>query len=210
MNPAQRMGLFGGAFDPPHSAHVALAQAAVAQLRLDRLYVVPTGHAWHKTRELTPAAHRLAMAHLAFGRIGEVVVDDRELHRAGPSYTLDTLRQLQSENPGALWFLLVGQDHARTFDRWHGWPEILQRASLVVAQRSLSGCDGAEALQAQAMPSAQAGPAPAVPAQQLKFVAMDISATQIRNKIASGLATPSDLDPAVASYIAQHHLYQSA
>ena len=72
-----RAGMFGGAFDPPHRAHVALARAAIAQLRLDRLFVVPTGDAWHKARTLTAAAHRLAMTRLAFAGIAQVRVDDR-------------------------------------------------------------------------------------------------------------------------------------
>ena len=61
--------MFGGAFDPPHKAHALMARAAVEQLGLDRLYVFPTGEAWHKDRSLTPAQHRLAMAKLAFGKL---------------------------------------------------------------------------------------------------------------------------------------------
>ena len=74
---SRRIGIFGGAFDPPHLAHVALAQAAVTQLGLDELRVFPTGQAWHKARALTGAAHRLAMAKLAFGAVPGAVVDDR-------------------------------------------------------------------------------------------------------------------------------------
>ena len=62
----QRVGVFGGAFDPPHQAHVALAQAALSQLKLDALHILPTGDAWHKHRGLTAPEHRLAMCHLAF------------------------------------------------------------------------------------------------------------------------------------------------
>jgi len=80
---APRIGVFGGAFDPPHNAHVALARAALEQLGLAALHVFPTGHAWHKVRELTPAQDRLAMAQLAFGGIPGVVVDSREMLRDG-------------------------------------------------------------------------------------------------------------------------------
>ena len=90
-SPAPRIGIFGSAFDPPHNAHVALALAALAQLALDHLLVFPTGQAWHKTRPLSGAAHRLAMARLAFDGMERVSVDDRELRRTGPTYTFDTL-----------------------------------------------------------------------------------------------------------------------
>jgi len=82
--------MFGGAFDPPHLAHRALAQAAIEQLQLDVLRVLPTGQAWHKSRPLTAASHRLAMSRLAFDGLPQVRLDDREIRRAGPSYTLDT------------------------------------------------------------------------------------------------------------------------
>ena len=71
-----RIGIYGGAFDPPHKAHLGLARAAVEQLALNRLYVIPTGQPWMKQRRLTAAEHRLAMARLAFESVPEVQVDD--------------------------------------------------------------------------------------------------------------------------------------
>ena len=115
---AARLGMFGGAFDPPHMAHRVLAQAAVDQLRLDELRVFPTGQAWHKERTLTPAQHRLAMAQLAFEDLPKVVVDARELQRAGATYTIDTLRELSAEHPGAELFLVMGEDQAAAFTTW--------------------------------------------------------------------------------------------
>ncbi len=95
----RRVGMFGGAFDPPHAAHRALVEAAVRQLQLERMYVFPTGHAWHKSRVLSPAIHRVAMAQLAFADLPEVVVDGRETLRSGPSYSVDTLRELHAQHP---------------------------------------------------------------------------------------------------------------
>ena len=92
----QKVGLFGGAFDPPHRTHVAVAQAAVEQLHLDVLHVVPTGHAWHKQRPLTAAQHRLEMCRLAFADVNRAMVDGRETCRSGPTYTIDTLQELQA------------------------------------------------------------------------------------------------------------------
>ena len=75
--------MFGGAFDPPHSAHQALAQALIQKQHLDLLYIVPTGQAWHKSRVLSDVSHRLAMARLAFQNMPKVVVDDLETQRVG-------------------------------------------------------------------------------------------------------------------------------
>ena len=102
----QRIGVFGGAFDPPHHAHVALARAAIEQFELGSLHVIPTGQAWHKARALSAAEHRLAMTRLAFQDDAKVVVDERELQRTGPTFTIDTLEALQAENPQARLYLL--------------------------------------------------------------------------------------------------------
>jgi hypothetical protein len=103
--------------------------AALQQLALDRLRIFPTGQAWHKARALSAAAHRLAMAQLAF-RIGPSPgqVDARELQRPGPTYTIDTLTELQAESPGAKLFLIVGGDQAAALPSWHRWSEILEIA----------------------------------------------------------------------------------
>jgi len=187
--------MFGGAFDPPHRAHVALAQAAVQQLGLDRLYVFPTGDAWHKARTLTPAEHRLAMARLAFEAVPAVVVDDRELRRSGPTYSIDTLRELQAEYPAAALFLLMGEDQAAGFTTWRAWQDIAQLASLAVVQRGT----GAGVASLQALPG--------VRVQPLALPPMPESATDIRNRLAGGQDITQLVDPRVASYIARHNLY---
>ncbi|WP_346730740.1 nicotinate (nicotinamide) nucleotide adenylyltransferase [Ramlibacter paludis] len=191
----QRVGMFGGAFDPPHRAHVALAQAAVRQLGLDSLYVLPTGDAWHKARTLTPAEHRLAMARLAFDAVPGALVDDRELKRAGPTYSIDTLRELQAEHPGAALFLLMGEDQAAGFTGWRAWSDIAQLATLAVAQRG-SGT-GVASLQAL----------PGVRVQPLALPPMPESATDIRARLTAGQEINQLVDPRVASYIARHKLY---
>lgn len=192
----QRVGMFGGAFDPPHRAHVALAQAAVEQLALDRLYVFPTGNAWHKDRTLTPPAHRLAMTQLAFAGLPAVQVDDRELRRSGPTYSVDTLRELQDEHPGAQLHLLMGEDQAGGFSRWQAWREIAQRAILCVAGRGTG--EGIAALRAL----------PGVRVQLLQLPPMPESATDIRARLTAGQDGAGLVGPAVASYIESHHLYQ--
>ena len=200
-NRPRRIAVFGGAFDPPHAAHVALARAALAELQLDELRVIPTGQAWHKTRPLTAAAHRLAMARLAFADLPKVIVDARETERAGPSYTVDTLRELKSEWPGAELFLLLGEDQALALPSWHAWQEIVQTAIICVADRG----DGAENKPRFSAPKLHESRF-----RQLPMPALPVSATEIRNQIAARQAIgPLVLEP-VARYIEHHHLYQTA
>ena len=191
----QRIGVFGGSFDPVHNAHLALARQALEQLQLDELRWVPVGQAWQKARALTPAAQREAMLRLAIEGEARFVLERCELQRAGPSYTLDTLRELQAATPGSDWFLLIGQDQYRNLHTWHGIDELLQRVTLAVAQRS---DEPAEA-------DARVRAAPRV---ALALPPMDISATDIRQRVAAGSDISSLVPPAVALYIYQHGLYR--
>ena len=203
-----KIGIFGGAFDPPHNAHVALAQVAMDALGLDALHIIPTGSAWHKTRTLTAAEHRLAMAQLAFGTLPGVVVDDREIRRAGPTFTIDTLRGLQLEFPGALFYLIMGADQFAAFQQWHQWQEIIKAATICIATRARIDSATAHFDVYNAQQSRLV---------ELPMPAMAVSATQIRQLLAGtpnvGLGENqaiADLLPAtVARYIAQHQLYQS-
>jgi nicotinate-nucleotide adenylyltransferase len=207
LNPP-RLGVFGGAFDPPHRTHVALVEAALAQLRLDELRIFPTGDAWHKTRTLSPAADRLAMAELAFGSIPRVVVDPREVQRAGPTYTLDTLRELKREFPQAQPVLIMGSDQAAALPTWHGWQEILAIAIVSIAERLESArSDGsATRFDPRTLPGLPAG----ARFETLELPPMDTSATDIRARVARGEDVAALVPPAVARYIDQHHLYASA
>jgi len=204
---ALRIGVFGGAFDPPHNAHVALAEAALVQLDLTELHVIPTGQAWHKSRTLTPKEDRLAMTRLAFGNLqGKVVIDSREVLRDGPTYTLDTLHELQKEQPGAQLVLVMGADQAAALPTWHGWQDILGIAIVSVAYRALSTGDVTrfDPKQLPGLPVGARFEALELPA------AMDTSATDIRRRVASGVDISSLVPPTVARYIDQHHLYRSA
>ena len=194
---AARIGMFGGAFDPPHRAHRQMAEAAVRQLGLARLVVLPTGDAWHKARTLSPAVDRLAMAKLAFAGVPGVEVDDRELRRSGPTYSIDTLRELQAEHPGAQLVLLMGEDQAADFTRWRAWEDIARLALLGVAGRGSGG--GIAALRAL----------PGVRVQALELPQMPESATDIRARLTGGQDISSLVEPAVARYIESHHLYQA-
>jgi nicotinate-nucleotide adenylyltransferase len=194
----KRIGVFGGAFDPPHQAHFLLAQAACDQLQLDSLHIIPTGQAGHKARPLTAATHRLAMARLAFAAIPNAVVDDRETLRAGNSYTVDTLRELHQEFPGAEIYLIMGEDQARALSTWHAWQEVVQLAIICVAARAhLAGAGTAFGAQ---LP-------PGLEFRRIDMPASDLSATQIRAQLATHQSANPLVFDSVARYIAHHHLY---
>ncbi|MFM6991343.1 MAG: nicotinate (nicotinamide) nucleotide adenylyltransferase [Rhodoferax sp.] len=197
---AVRVGVFGGAFDPPHLGHVALARAAIAQWGLERLHIVPTGRPSHKTPALTSAAHRLAMCALAFDDLPQVTVDAREIERDGPSYTVDTLESLHRERPAARLYLLIGQDQARSLPQWHRSADLARLAIICVAGRPESG--GSQT-QVDAIPAGTWN------LQSLHMPAMAHSATDIRQRLAQHQSIETLVPPPVARYIAHHHLYQS-
>ncbi len=203
----RRIGLLGGAFDPPHRAHQALAHAAIEQLQLDELRLLPTGDAWHKARTLTPAEHRLAMARLAFAALPQAVVDDRELRRGGPTYTVDTLRELAAEHPGTTLLLVVGADQALAFDRWREPEAITRLATICVARRPP---DESVDVQPAAPSAAPSYPIPGGHWLALDMAPIPLSATAIRQRLEKGQGADELLDPAVARYIAQHHLYATS
>lgn len=193
-----RLGVFGGAFDPPHRAHVALARAAVEQLGLDELHVLPTGQAWHKSRPLSAADHRLAMAREAFAEVPRAFVDDRELRRSGPTYTIDTLRQLTAEHPQAELLLVIGADQAEALHSWRDSDQILRLATIAVAAR--------------ARPDPNAPPFDIGSLRGARFATvelppMPVSATQVRALAAAGQGIDHLVPPGVARYIALNHLY---
>ena len=114
-NPSpQRLGLLGGTFDPPHRGHLAAAIAVRDALGLDRIDFLVANDPWQKSgeREVTPAAVRLQMAQAIVEGIEGIGVDDREVRRGGPTYTVETLEELAFECPGTDVFLIVGQDTA--------------------------------------------------------------------------------------------------
>lgn len=201
-----RIGLFGGAFDPPHDAHVALARAAIAQLGLARLHVVPTGDAWHKSRPLSPAADRLAMCRLAFADVAGAVVDDRELRRAGPTYTIDTLHELRAQYPGAELVLQIGADQAAAFHTWRCAVEIVQNSIISIAYRADPASAGADFDLNNPLPGLSVDPARI---RWLELALMPHSATDIRRRVAAGQPIDGLVAPPVAGYIANHHLYRN-
>ena len=193
----ERVGIFGGSFDPVHQAHVALAHAALEALRLDEVRWIPAGRAWQKSRPLTDAVHREAMLRLAIAGEPRFVLDRIEIERAGPSYTLDTVRALDAARPGTQWFLIIGHDQYAGLHTWNGWQELLGRVSLAVANRPGE--------QRQADAAVRRFEHHVVPLPML-----DISATELRRRIAAGEDFSSLVPPQVARYIDSHRLYRAS
>lgn len=203
----QRIGVFGGAFDPPHRGHVAIARAAIDQLQLDVLHLLPTGEAWHKARDLTAAVHRIAMCELAFSGMDALRLDLRETRRAGPTYTIDTLLELQQEYVGAAFYLVMGADQAQALSAWHRAEEIFRIAIICVVARP--GVQ--ESLDSMPSPAPDVGRLGAeARVQFLQLPPTPLSATDVRQRALLQESVDTLVSPSVARYIEQHHLYQTA
>jgi nicotinate-nucleotide adenylyltransferase len=194
----RRIGVYGGAFDPPHNAHVAVARAAVEQLALDALHIMPTGQAWHKTRVLSTPAHRLAMARLAFDGLPRTQVDAQELQRVGPSYTIDTLEALRTQYPGAQLLLVLGEDQARALPTWQRGEDVVKLAIICIAAR---------AVKSPADSDFDAKITPGSVARMIALPPMHESSTEIRSLVARGRPIDHLVPRAIARYIAKHQLY---
>ena len=195
MSPIPRIGIFGGSFDPVHNAHVALAGVALRELRLDQLLWVPAGQPWQKQRHITPAADREAMVRLAIEGEPRFTLSRIELERSGPSFTVDTVRDLRAARPDAQWFLVIGQDQYAGFHTWHGWQELLGLVTLAIADRP----DAKHSVDPQVL---------AVPHAAVALPMMDVSSTDIRARVEHGQGIADLVPEPVARYIARHRLYR--
>jgi len=199
--PLRRVGIMGGSFDPVHVAHVALAESALQALSLDEVRWVPVGQPWQKARRLASAEHRVAMVERAIAHESRFVVDRVEVDRAGPSYTLETVRSLRQAHPDVSeWCLIIGLDQYLNLPSWRGWVELLGEVTLAVATRAGVTPVASPELAAQAH---RMVPLPMAP--------HEVSSTDIRARLARG-ETPESLAPTllsagVARYIANHQLY---
>ena len=190
-----RVGIFGGSFNPPHVAHLAVAEAARDGLALDRVVWIPAATPPHKQHlNLTSPEHRLAMTRLAVADNEAFVVSDMEIGRAGVSYTVETVRALQDANPEVDFHLLVGGDSFAQFHTWVEPDEIARRVSLVVYPRP--GADLSEVT-----PSLMAR------ATVLDRPLLDPSSTALRRLLRTGRSARYLVPDAVLAYIAEHGLY---
>ena len=190
----QRIGVFGGTFDPPHLAHVVLAANAMHQLLLDSLVVTVAGVPWQKvgSRLITDAELRLKMAATAFSGVEGVEVSDMELRRPGNSYTADTLLELSGEDIDL--FLLLGSDAAAGLDTWERFDEVARLATIAVFPRR--GHEDSE-------------PPEGFTWERLDLPGLEISSTDIRRRVVAGEPIDGLLPVEIQALVAEHELYIS-
>jgi nicotinate-nucleotide adenylyltransferase len=132
-----RLGILGGAFNPPHIGHLVCAQEALLQLELDSVVFIPVGVAPHRELESDPGAEtRLELVELAIADDSRFTVSRVEIDRAGPSYTVDTLRELRRQSPDDELFVILGGDQAAALAAWHEPEEVLALAQVAVVERT--------------------------------------------------------------------------
>ena len=196
-----RIGIYGGSFSPPHNGHIKAAEAFLEQMWLDFLFVIPAAIPPHKAPPDVSAEDRLNMTRLAFSGMEGVYVSDMELLRRGPSYTVDTLRELYGEDKRL--FLLLGTDMVLTLDEWKDPEEIFKLSYPVYARREKDKILDEKILTKLALYKEKYGKM----VTKLTMDPIEISSSQVRERIASGRSI-SDLVPAsVEDYIKTHHLY---
>lgn len=189
----QHIGLFGGSFDPVHLGHLLVAQAAMEELSLSRLYFIPAAQSPFKPVTLpAPASERLRMLRLALAGKANCEVDDQEIKRGGISYTVDTLRDYARRLPQAEMFYLIGADNVATLPKWREAAELARRAEFV------------------AIPRPGEPPVsfpPPFRGRMLKGFPFGVSSSQIRDRVKAGLTIDHLVPPPVAEAIRQNRLY---
>jgi len=189
-----RTGVLGGTFDPIHIAHLVLAEQAREQLKLDRVLFIPAGDPWRKAhRDVSAALHRVEMVRLAIEDNAAFELDEREVRRQGPTYTVDTLHELRRDYPLDEFFLLLGEDALADLPFWRDPEGIVAAAQIVVAPR--------------------AGFAPSeLPFDSGRIVHIDmprleVSSTDLRARASEGRSLRYFVPASVEAYIRGNRLY---
>jgi len=210
----KRIGMLGGTFDPVHIGHLRGALEVAALLELDELRLTPSARPPHRDTPSVSAQDRLAMVRSAVQEVFPLTVDDRELLRDKPSYTIDTLESMRAELAvDDRLFLLLGWDAFCGLPTWHRWEELLEHCHIVVLQRPDADSESPDtmrnllAARAVSDPKALKGPG-----GNITFVwqtPLAVSATQIRHLLASGKSVRFLVPDAVLAYIEAHGLYRA-
>jgi nicotinate-nucleotide adenylyltransferase len=194
---SERLGVFGGTFDPPHVGHLVAAVNVRHELALDRVLLVVAHEPWQKvgTRAISAPEERLGMVAAAVADVEGLEVSRLELDAGGPSYTADTLATLQAEDPDRELFLILGSDAARGLPTWERCDEVRELATVVVVERP--------------------GAAPAAPPEGWRWTwvevpAIEVSSTDLRARVVDGRPLDYLVTREVAAWIDAHDLYRSA
>jgi nicotinate-nucleotide adenylyltransferase len=197
------VGIMGGTFDPIHFGHLAAAEGARQQLGLDRVLFMPNRQPPHKVGQRVSATeHRAAMVKLAIAGNPDFAYTDLELHRAGPSYTIDTIRVFHELHPDWRSAFVVGMDSLLEIQTWQDYPTLLTLTDLVVVSRP-----GYPAKRRDAVLAAL-GPALTARIRLLETPGVAVSATELRRLSAEGKSLRYLVPDAVAEYVREHQLYE--
>lgn len=189
----ERIGLFGGSFDPVHLGHVLVAQAAREELQLTRLFFIPAAQSPFKPGVApAPACERLRLLRLALAGQTDCDVDDQEINRGGVSYTIDTVRDYVRRYPGAQLSYLIGADHVPQLPKWRDAEELARLVEFVVIPRP--------AQTAAAFP-------PPFRGRALSGFPVGVSSSQVRERVKAGLPIDLLVGSAVAEAIRNNRLY---
>jgi nicotinate-nucleotide adenylyltransferase len=188
----ERVGIFGGSFDPVHLGHLILAEAALEALDLDRIIFIPAGISPFK-QDRPPGAtaeQRLSMLHLAVEGEQRFSVDDRELRREGPSYTIDTVQSLMGDHPGVRFIFLIGADNLKDLSSWRSIGELMNLVDFALLDRG-----DAEATRDCGFPVVRRR--------------IDLSSTEIRERFAKGLSIRFMVPRDVYDFLMTHAPYRT-
>ena len=204
---------FGGTFDPVHRGHLAAAEDAYEALQPDAFSFLPAGDPPHRSATFSPAEQRLRMLQLAIGQRPEFAIDEREMHRAGPSWMSVTLASLRAEFPEDALVLLLGQDAFNGLTGWHEWRRLPELAHLVILSRPGESCDYPAELAAEVAARTIEGPLVLRQSVAGRFLTLAIrphaiSSTAVRAQVNDPIALRTLVTEPVADFIEQHGLYQ--
>lgn len=188
-----RLGVMGGTFDPIHYGHLVAASEAASAFGLDKVLFVPTGEPWQK-QTITDADHRLAMTKLAIAGNSLFEISTVDVRRSGPTYTIDTLREIHESNPEADIYFITGADSIAQIDSWKDSSQIWPLAHFVGVTRPGHSLE---------VPKSAAGDV-----SLLEIPALAISSTDIRARVESGKPIDYLLPDSVIDYIHANNLYQ--
>lgn len=188
-----KLGIYGGSFNPVHLGHLLVAQAAMEELGLDKLFFVPAAQSPFKTEnEIAPAETRLRWLRLALAGKTDCEIDEQEIRRGGASYTIETVRDYKNKFPAAKLFYLVGADNVSKLNEWRGAEELAKLAEFAAVPRP-----GEKTVE---FPNPFRG-------KMLKGFPVEISSSEIRGRIKAGLSVENFLPPFVADAIRDAKIY---
>lgn len=203
---AKKVGIFGGTFDPIHSAHLILAEHAWEQFQLDTVLLMPCAVPPHKEeRKITPALHRSRMIQLAIEDNNHLKLSNFELERTGKTYTADTIQMLNKEHPECEYFFILGADSLFDIEKWYHPKQILEQIQIIAAVR---GGMEREDLQKQIVYLQERYPSSQITLLDTPHI--EISSTMIRENVRQGKTIKYYVPKDVEKYIYQQKLYQES